>query len=191
MGRSLWSKLALIIGVVVASGGGLWFVSPKYHKVGEPVRVGDLEIKCERARYMAVRREDGSAIGDDLRLAVVFSVRNVGQSPIFCEPQFFARTAFANPLDVEPDSADAAGDGTRKPITPGGSVLAYAVVSAFLDQRETINVGGEFTVDRAGNRRSAWFAVPLMSTRDAIDEMRERRHSPAYPRQRLIAFGDN
>ena len=191
MSRSIYAKLALILGTVAAGAGGSWLTLPKYHKICEPVRIGDLEIKCERARYAIVRRVDGSAIGDDLRLAVVFSVRNVGQSHVFCEPQFFARTAFANPLEVEPDSADAAGDGTRKVIAPGGSVLAYAVVSAFLDQRETINVGGEFTVDHTGQRRSAWFAVPLMSTRDAIDEMRERRHSPAYPRQRLITFGDN
>lgn len=136
--------------------------------VGDEVRRGSIAIRCEGASYYFVRREDGSPIGDDMRLVVKFTITNVGASPIAVVPNFQATTLRGLPLDVEPDSAEAAGDNSESEIHPGGSATALAVVSAFLESTETIRVGGEFAVISAESQtiESAWFAVPLAVTRE-------------------------
>lgn len=136
--------------------------------VGDEVRRGDVVIRCEGASYYLVRREDGSPLGDDLRLVVKFVITNVGESPITVAPNFQATTLYGASLDVEPDSAEAAGDNSENEIQPGESVTALAVVSAFLESTETIRVGGEFMIASDGTQaiESAWFAVPLSVTRN-------------------------
>lgn len=136
--------------------------------VGDEVRRGDVVIRCEGANYYLVRREDGSPIGDDMRLVVKFTITNVGELPLAVVPNFQATTLRGSSLDVEPDSAEAAGDNSEDEIQPGGSVTALAVVSAFLESTETIRVGGEFAVVSAESQviESAWFAVPLAVTRE-------------------------
>lgn len=163
--------LVLAIAVVVFSG----VDRRRALSVGTVAKVGHIDVEFKRASFMVVRRDDGTMVGDDMRLVVAFSVTNTGPDPVLCDVSFKACSKLGIPYAVESVKGDVFDDANGTAVLPGDSVAVYAVVEVFTDPENSIFVSGDAACDHAGTRGRFTFHVPLSETAAVVDGF----HHPA------------